>query len=111
MEAESIYLYWNIANSGILTVLAVFTFWTNRQKAHQNDISGIQKEISQINVRLSTQEEAMRHVPDKQELATLHKRITEVSESQKVMQGEVVHIGKTLDLIHSYLMSNTGKPS
>jgi len=109
MEAQSIYLYWNIANSGILTVLAIFTFFINYQKARSSDLNGITGNINKLESRVATLEEGMRHVPDKAELATLHKRITEVSEAQKQMQGEVHHIGKTLDLIHSYLMTNTGK--
>ncbi|MFZ5653185.1 MAG: DUF2730 family protein [Pseudomonadota bacterium] len=109
MTLQTGYLLWSFANSAILLFIAVYTWVSNRDKVGRDSVSAVRDCVSDVDQRVGRLEEAMRHIPQKEELAVLHKRITEVSESQRTMQGELRHINRTLGLIHEYLLHHRGR--
>lgn len=106
MELQTLYTIWMLVHTAISLFIAVYTWISNRDKVGRDAIGQVGKTLGHIDTRVSTLEEALKHVPHKGELAVLHKRITEVSESQKVMQGELHHMNRTLSLIHEYLLNH-----
>lgn len=58
-------------------------------------------ELSAINA-------TVRHAPSHSDLTRIHTRIDEVAGAMRRIEGEFTSTGKTIDLIHSYLL-NEGK--
>lgn len=110
MDLQAGYLLWSFINSAILLFIAVYTWISNRDKVGRDAIGAVGDRLGGISNRVSALEEAMKHVPSKTELAILHKRITEVSEAQKTMQGELHHMNRTLSMIHEYLLNHRVSP-
>lgn len=103
---ETAYIIWSFVNSAILLFIAIYTWLSNRDKASKEAIAKVGENVSHIDNRVGKLEEAIKHVPDDHDLDVLHKRITEVSESQKNMQGELHQMNLTLGRIHEYLLNH-----
>ena len=102
-----LYTIWMFVNTAITLFIAVYSWISNRDKVQQSAVKELDGDVQKVTNRVGQLEEALKHVPSKRELDVLHKRITEVSEIQSAMQGELKHASKTLDLIHEFLLKRT----
>lgn len=131
MDLESIKtagFFWNIGNSAVLTFIAAYTWFTNRDKASRDAIKEVSETVHEVDNRVVALEKTMHsvprtlqsvanrvtavetsisHVPQKAEMNVVHKRITELAQSQNTVQGKVENMDKTLTLIHQFLLSSS----
>ncbi len=89
--------WWNVLLTIAMSVIGLYAWITAGQKANQET-------IDEVDTRVVRLEEQMKHIPHKREMDTLHKRITEVGEIQKRMEGEMHQINHTLRLINEFLI-------
>ena len=104
---DTLYTIWMFLNTAIMLFIAVYSWISNRDKVQQSAVKDLDDDVKEVTNRVGQLEEALKHVPNKKELDTIHKRITESSELQQTMQGELKHVSKTLDLIHEFLLKRT----
>lgn len=109
LELQTLYTIWMLVTTAINLFIGLYTWISSRDKVGREAIGQVGTTLAHIDNRVTKLEEAIKHMPDEEDLAVLHKRITEVSECQKTMQGELHHMNKTLGLIHSYLLTNRDK--
>lgn len=107
-DLEKFYIIWNMVNTGLLSLFGIYTWSVNRQKASNKEIANVKESFSELSEKVVGIEKTLQFVPSKKELDILHKRITELSESQRSVQGEVHHMNNTLKLIHEYLLNHRG---
>ena len=94
---ELITFWWDIAQTVLIGVISIYAWIISKHKANQQSISDVED-------RVLTLEESIKHVPRKNQLDTLHKRITESAEIQRRMEGEMHQMNNTLRMINEYLL-------
>jgi CII-binding regulator of phage lambda lysogenization HflD len=96
-------------------VIAVYVWFTNRDKANKQAIeqlrtdfqqqnAGQQEEIKKLQERVLQAESDIKHLPNHDALAQLHERINEVGHELSGLMGEFKSMNHTLQLIHQHLM-------
>ena len=97
MDYEQAAFWWNVLLTIAMSFIGLYAWITARQKANRET-------IDEVDIRVIRIEEHMKHIPNKREMDTLHRRITEVGEVQKRMEGEMHQINHTLRLINEFLI-------
>ncbi len=103
-QLQTIATVWMIVHTAISLFIAIYTWVANRDKVSRQAIERVDEDLRTVGVRVGVLEETVRHMPGKAELNTLHKRITEAREDQQATRGEIHQIGRTVQMIHEYLL-------
>ena len=106
MDLEKIYLIWNMVNTGMLSVVGIYSWFANRDKVRHKFASDMTASINSVSTRVTTLETSIKQVPSRNDLNVLHKRTTELMASQNSMQGELHQMNRTLGLIHDHLLNH-----
>ena len=101
--------FWFQVLQAIITAVVFIYFWlTNRQKANTAAIEQMRKdfnsELNAIDDRLIRVEKDIEHLPTHDDMAALHSRINETSESLKHIDGKLNQIDRTTQMINQYLI-------
>jgi uncharacterized protein HemX len=113
MTAPPDYFFWqillNVIYFAITTGLGVYVFVSNRNRAKAAELIQYQtatdKRIGEHSSRLSRVEETVRCMPNHTDIGNLHKRMDTMSEQLSEARGELKGIGKSVAMIHQFLLS------
>lgn len=92
---------WVYIIQGLIALGIIIYTWTqSRSKANQSAINEINKDITQLNHRVTK----MESVVDKGDLVAIHERINDIDANVSHTNGQLEQINKTLSLIQSALI-------
>lgn len=97
LDYKVLTFWWNVVQTILTAGIAIYVWISNKHKANRESIESVEDRVLKL-------EETVKHMPSKSELAVLHKRITEVAETQKRIEGEFSQTNRTLGMIHEYLL-------
>ncbi|CAA0097690.1 Uncharacterised protein [BD1-7 clade bacterium] len=96
-----------------MVILSVWLWNDNKHKATKQSIEDLadqlKAKIKNQDDRLIRVESDLEHLPDHEDMTTIHTRINESAQSLNAMRGELKQINNTMQLMHTYLL-NGGKP-
>ncbi len=109
MDIETLKFGFQVLQFLATGAIGIYVYVSNKNRVTNDRISTLESDIDTRldgqSVRVAHLEEAALHTPTHSDLASLHKRVTEIGGDVKLMRGEFKGSKHTLDLIHEHLMN------
>ena len=96
--------WWNIIQTAILAVIALYTWLVNRTKANRAAITVVNEKVDGLHYRVTIIEHELEHLPGNETISRLHSRIDQVAQGVRHLEGEMKQINQTLHLIQQDLL-------
>lgn len=108
---EAAKLWLAVLNTIAWAVAAAYGWVLKRTKANRNEIDRAFEAHYRLKERVDKCETKVMNMPNHDDIGKLHEKVNRVSNSVERMNGELVGISKTLQLIHQSLLDerNPGK--
>lgn len=102
MNSEDIKLALDIAWKAGVVLIAIYTWWSNRDKATKSAIDRIERRLQRV-------EDDMRHQPTRADMNQLAERIGTLHADLQAMAGSFQGVQRAVDLMHQHLLDRSGK--
>ncbi|MDR5857937.1 DUF2730 family protein [Halomonas eurihalina] len=89
-----------------LVALGIYTHITHRSKANSQAIEEVRNHVISIERRVDVLENRQAQAPTHGDLAILHKRVTNATETMERLAGEFQATNRQLGLIHEHLLND-----
>lgn len=97
--------------------VTLYVWYSNRQRAtkqainrveqkHEADVKRLENRLQECGNRLLVLEQQIVHLPNGEKLGQVHFRIDQLGQGVKGMEGQMVQMNHTLQLIQSFLLEN-----
>lgn len=95
LDYKALDFWWNVFQTAILTVMAIYTWVVNRHRVNRESINEIDK-------RLTTVESDIRNLPSHTNLRRIHENVNGLTRDLAEVKGELKGINRTLHLIDEH---------
>jgi len=110
MEDYTAWKFWlDVAQLLGIIGVGAYTWWTNRSKATQKKFKGLEERISVVEFEGSSLKKAFKARPPCLHHAEFDLRLRGVQEGVSNIEGRMVGIGNSLDLIQTHLIAGGKK--
>lgn len=107
MEAfdyRAVNFWWDIIQTAILSFVAIYTWLVNRTKANREAINAVNERVDGLHNRMTVVEHELEHVPGEPAISGIHKRIDQLGQGVRHLEGEMKQINHTLHLIQQHML-------
>lgn len=113
MDYTAMDFWWKVFITLINLGIGVYLFWERHNDGTRRRIDGLETDLDGRMdghaTRLARVEARVEQLPDHNDLAALHSRVTEVAGSVHRLGGEMQGMKTVLNLIHEHLLNGKGK--
>ena len=91
-------------------VLAIYSWLANRHKANAAAIDdlnhAIREELNSLDDRTIKIEKTIEHLPTQRDMADIHRRIDECAQEVRKLEGTLVQVNNSVQMIHQHLLTS-----
>lgn len=111
-DYKALAFFLSLANSMGLLVTVIHTNITSRQKANSDTIRTLDEhyrnEVGELDDRLIRVEQSIKHLPTHGDIENIHRRIDEVAQEVRKLEGTLGQVNHSVQLIHTHLLGQKG---
>jgi predicted nucleic acid-binding Zn-ribbon protein len=113
MDYKAIALYLHIFEIISIGLIGFYSWMVSRHKANENAIDNLGKsvrqEINELDDRIIRVEEGVKNLPTHKDTESLNRRIDDVAQEVRKLEGTLVSVNNGVQMIHQHLLSSQGK--
>lgn len=112
-DYKALAFWFDLIQVVIMAVIGLYAWLSNRHKANSSSIETMRTELStelnEIDDRLIRVEKDVQHMPTHEDMAKLHSRVNETAQRLTSMEGQLMQINNTVQLMHKHLLNGANK--
>jgi len=113
-DYKALTFYLHVFEFICIGVVGVYTWLVNRHKANADAIGDLGKalrtEMNELDDRVIRVEKSIEHLPTHKDIEQLNRRIDDVAQEVRKLEGTLVQVNNSVQMIHQHLL-NAKEPS
>lgn len=102
--------FWvDIFQMTFMAAVSVYVWWTNRDKARNEQIAAVQSEVAEVRREVELLDAEVKHLPSREDMRRLWERLDMLGGKVEGVATSVQSVRRTVDLINQHLISRGDK--
>ncbi len=104
MDLSAARFGWDILQTIITAIIAIYVWWTARTAATKQSIDGVDERVDQVVSRLDRVEHTLEHRPDYGDLEALRQDLAKTNQNLAQVGAQLQNANHLLNRLHDYLL-------